>query len=385
MNIDLYSVFAETFGRPPAVISSAPGRVEFIGNHTDYNGGLVLGAGIDRSVKVAAARREDDRILLKSLMETQEVHTSLARITRQSGAAFWANYPLGVLESLTREGLRPDRGFDFLVASEIHAGAGLSSSAAFELASALAFCRLYGLELSREQLVSACRRAENEFVGVPCGILDQSVSCFARPDHLVLIDCREITFKTVAMPRGLEFWIFNTNVKHNLVSSLYATRHQECMEAWTILKSHLPDITCLCDVSAADLKKLAGYLPKKILPRARHVIEENQRVKEMISALARQDIKTIGQLLYASHASSRTLFENSCRELDTFVEILQGRPEVIGARLTGGGFGGAVLALTTSHFTQEDASQVAADYAARFENCCPAIFHARTGEGAHVL
>ncbi|MDX2109134.1 MAG: galactokinase [Verrucomicrobiota bacterium] len=385
MKNDLVKLFEETFGRLPQAVTCAPGRIEFIGNHTDYNGGLVLGAAIDRSVKVAVARREDDRIHLKSLMETQDVQTSLSSVIRQTGARFWANYPLGVLESLKQDGLLPDKGFDLLVTSDVHPGAGLSSSAAFELASALAFSSIYNFPMTRERLVMAARRAENEFVGVPCGILDQAVSCFGKEDHLVLIDCKQITFTTVPLPKGVNFWIFNTNVKHNLVTSLYATRHQECMEAVRLIKQSLPEIDCLADVTPKQLKAHLHELPKKIGLRARHVVEENQRVKDTIAALAKGDLRTVGTLLLASHESSRKLFENSCPELDTFVDLLKKRAHVFGARLTGGGFGGAVMAMTGPEFTEVQASEVAADFAARYNNCCPAIFHAKTGDGAHVV
>lgn len=384
MTLDLPKLFKETFGRPATAHSAAPGRIEFIGNHTDYNGGLVLGAAIDRTVTVCAAPRSDDRFTIKSLMETAEVSGQVSNIYRRPGPESWANYPLGVLESLRREGLRTPTGFDMLVASNVHAGAGLSSSAAFELASALAFCSLYNLNITREQLVIACRRAENEFVGVPCGILDQGVSGFGMENHLVLIDCKEVTFKVVPLPQNCHFWVFNTNVKHSLVNSLYATRHQECMEAFRTLRQFLPDIQCLADVSPKQLREYQNRLPAKIQARARHVIEENQRVKDCIIALMRGDIKAVGNLLFASHQSSKLLFENSIPELDTFVDLLKSRQHVIGARLTGGGFGGAVMALTTEAFTEDMASEVAADYAAKYNNCCPAIFNSRTGSGAHL-
>lgn len=384
MTPDLPKLFKELFGRPATTHAAAPGRIEFIGNHTDYNGGLVLGAAIDRNVTVAAAPRADNRFTIKSLMETAEVSGQIESISRRTGSEAWANYPLGVLDSLRREGLQASTGFDMLVASNVHSGAGLSSSAAFELASGLAFCALYRLNLTREQLVLACRRAENEFVGVPCGILDQGVSGYGMENHLVLIDCKEISFKVVPLPNDCHFWVFNTNVKHSLVNSLYATRHKECMEAFRILSQHLPDIQCLADVTPKQLFQYQKHLPAKVQARARHVVEENQRVKDCIIALMRNDINAVGALLYASHESSKLHFENSIPELDTFVDLLRACPKVIGARLTGGGFGGAVMALTSSTFTEAMAASVAADYAAKYNNCCPAIFSSRIGTGAHL-
>jgi galactokinase len=228
-------------------------------------------------------------------------------------------------------------------------------------------------------VVKAARHAENNFVGVPCGILDQGVSGFGRADHLVFIDCRGPCFATVPLPHGAHFWIFNTHTKHALVDGLYAARHRECMEAAKAL-----GVPLLVEVSPAALAAAAGKLPAVPFKRARHVVEEIARVDACVVALRRGDLADVGKLLIASHRSSQTLFENSTPELDALVDALVATPHVYGARLTGGGFGGAVMALTAPEFGDTQARQVAERYAKRF-GASPDILHTQTGDGAAVI
>ena len=228
--------FRAVYSRDPEVIARAPGRIEFIGNHTDYNGGPVLGAAIDRSVCVGLARRTDGKRRFSSdtkpgIFELQ----AGAPLERAAGQNAWTNYPLGVLAALRDSGLPSPAGFDYLAVSNVPMGAGLSSSAAIELSSALAFLEAAGSSLGTEALVKIGRKAENEFVGVPCGILDQGVSGFGHRDHLVYIDCRGPSFDMVPLPAGSNFWIFNTHTKHALIDGLYASCHQECMDAAKVI------------------------------------------------------------------------------------------------------------------------------------------------------
>jgi galactokinase len=373
------TLFRKTFGGDPAVITCAPGRIEFIGNHTDYNAGTVLGASIDRAVCVAARERTDGSIRLVSDHAPQVVTADAKAPTRQSGEATWANYPLGVLIALEGRGLPRAGGFELAVVSDVPVGAGLSSSAALELATALALGAMREFDPPRAELVQACREAENKFVGVPCGILDQGVSGFGRRDHLVHIDCRGPSFSTIPLPPGVHFWIFNTHTKHALVDSLYATRHRECMDAAEVLK-----VAWLADLTPAQVSAAHSRLPETTWKRARHVVEEIARVAEMGEVLARGDLPAAGRLLSASHESSRTLFENSTPELDFLVDALRGRTGVHGARLTGGGFGGAVMAMTDATFNAQDALAVASAYAQRFGSK-PDILSCATADGARVV
>ena len=270
-------------------------------------------------------------------------------------------------------------GFDYMAVSNVPAGAGLSSSAAIELASCLAFLAAAGASLPRATLVALCQRAENTFVGVPCGILDQGVSGFGRVNHLVYIDCRIPRFDTVALPEGANFWIFNTHTKHALIDGLYAERHEECMNAARIM-----GVPLLVDATAAMLAAAETKLSRTAYKRARHVIDEIARVEKAVHALRAGDLPALGKLLLASHRSSRTWFENSSPELDFLVDALEPEKGVFGARLTGGGFGGAVMALTSHAFEKEGADRVSAAYLSRFGSR-PEVIHTLTGDGASLV
>ena len=375
----LQEKFRATFGREPAIIVRAPGRIEFIGNHTDYNGGPVLGAAIDRGVWVALAPRTDGVWQLASAQKDGVVRLRGGDLTKHSGATSWVNYPLGVIDALRAFGLGTPAGFDYLASSDLPLGAGLSSSAAIELASALALTRAAGAEPARDVLVKACRHAENHFVGVPCGILDQGVSGFGRRNHLVFIDCRGPRFEVVSLPEGVHFWIFNTHTKHALVDGLYAARHRECMEAARVL-----GVGLLVEAPLGALTAAAGRLAPVAEKRARHIIEEIGRVDATVRALRAGDLTRVGRLLTASHRSSQMLFENSTPELDFLVDTLVATSHVFGARLTGGGFGGAVMAMTSAAFSPALAAGVAAAYEQTF-GARPDILHTLSADGAQGL
>ncbi len=373
----LIAAFHVRFGRSPAVIARAPGRLEFIGNHTDYNGGTVLGVSIDRSVWVAVASRDDGQWRLGSERQAALVTVPAGDSpAKQSGPASWANYPLGVIAALPKFNLRFPAGFDFLAMSDLPSGAGLSSSAALELAAALAFLELSGQQAPRETVVMLCKHAENHFVGVPCGVLDQGVSGFGQQHHLVFIDCRGPRFATVPLPAAARFWVFNTHTKHALVDGLYAARHRECMTAAKLL-----GVALLADATPASVEAARAQLPPVEFRRAKHVVDEIARVDATGVALRAGDLAAVGRLLTASHRSSQTLFENSTPELDFLVDQLAVAPQVFGARLTGGGFGGAVMAVTSPEFSETQAAAVAEAYAKKFGSR-PEVLRAQSGDGA---
>ncbi|MFP6886157.1 MAG: galactokinase [Opitutales bacterium] len=361
----------------------APGRVEFLGNHIDYNGGKVLGAAIDGIVCALARPRKERTIrLFSETFEDAVVETSLDDLSRREGRESWANYPLGILRALKEASLAPPASFELILTTDLPLSAGLSSSAAVELATALALLQLGGHTLEKVELARLCRRAENEFVGLPCGILDQGVSVFGEKDHLVLIDCSRETFATLPLPSDTFLWVFDTGIKHDLVDSLYATRHEECSQALAILRKQHPALPCL---AAADEKMLASIdLPETLSKRSRHVVEEAARVEKAVELLReRTKPEEIGALLFTSHESSRNLFENSCLELDFLVDDLRDRPGILGARLTGGGFGGAVLAWTDQTFTQPQADVTANSYENNFGKR-PDIRKFKASEGARI-
>ena len=366
----------------PDVIAAAPGRVEFIGNHTDYNNGPVIGAAIDRYVFVALRRIEESVFRFSS---GDSSYVAVEDPTQKlKGKRSWINYPLGVYDSLIRRGLKPSGGFELAVDSDVPMGAGLSSSAALELAVCQALCTVYGLGLSREEMALASREAENEFVGMPCGILDQGVSATGTSGSLVYIDCRDMLFSTIPLGKNYSIWIFNTHKKHSLVESMYSERHNECFQAVDGLNGVGLRIQYLADISPADFQSAKTRLLGTLSNRAEHIVSEIERVNRVKHLLEGGRVSEAGQLLFESHASSRDLFENSVEELDYLVEILKSLPNVIGARLTGGGCGGAVMALTEDAFSPDYAESVASAYRGRFGQP-PEVIQCRLSDGVRVV
>jgi galactokinase len=373
-------LFSQTYGARPAAIARAPGRVEFIGNHTDYNGGAVLGAAIDRYVWAAAAPNAAGRLRLFSASSQAVLELPADPGIRITGSDAWANYPLGVWRSLKDFALPQPAGFDLLVESDLPAGAGLSSSAALELSTALALLALAGQSgLPPDRLAALGRHAENQYVGVPCGILDQGTSAFGRAGQLVHIDCRGPVFTRVPFPTSAHLWIFNTREKHALIDGLYATRNRECLAAAQAL-----GVPFLTDLVPAQLPRQAPRIMPVATKRATHIVEEHARVHAVAAALRAGDLATVGRLLTASHRSSQLLFENSTPALDHLVDLLEPHAKVYGARLTGGGFGGAVMALTRADFSEDDAAGIAASYTEKHGRA-PEVIHLQAADGAQLL
>lgn len=383
MDTSTLQLFQEHFSGQPAHYAFAPGRIEFIGNHTDYNGGLVMGAAVTEGITVAVSKRDDAMIHIVSDAGAL-VEISLGNYKALEGASSWTNYPIGVTKVMSELGMATTTGYNMALTSTLPSGAGMSSSAAFELATARALAALYGYETDTAGFARIGRKAENEFVGMPCGILDQGVSAFGQVNHLVKIDCATETFATEPMPRGAHFWIFNSNKKHALVDSAYADRFKECHRALAQLQADYPEAKTLSDISAAQLAATKSRLDEVLYRRAAHIVGENDRVRAVEAALLGGDLEAVGSALSASHESSRVNFENSIEELDTLVDLLKLQPSVYGARLTGGGFGGAVMALTNADFGQAQADVIAADFEAK-HGLQPSIFHTRAGDGAKLL
>ncbi len=374
--------FKSNYQADPVIIAAAPGRVEIIGNHTDYNNGPVIGAAIDRGVVVALRRIE--KPIFKFSSAAGPVVALSDPSQPQRGELSWLNYPLGVYNALIRRGLAPSGGFEMSIESDLPSGAGLSSSAALELASGKALSEAYGLGLSAPELAVVGREAENDFVGVPCGILDQGVSACGKAGHLVHIDCREMKFSTMPLGDNFSIWIFNTHKKHSLVESMYSKRHEECRLAVEQFQAAGLEIECLADVTPELFEENKDALEVVIAKRAEHVVYEIDRVNRVQALLSQGKSEEAGKLLFASHASSRDLFENSVEELDYLVRILESMPGVIGARLTGGGFGGAAMALAGETFTEIYAESVASAYRGYFGET-PEIIRCRIADGARLL
>ncbi|MDD5704360.1 MAG: galactokinase [Kiritimatiellae bacterium] len=363
------AAFRRCYGRAPEVVAYAPGRVEVLGNHTDYNEGYVLSAAIDSGTFFAVARTDapDCRLTAGDLMREVRFPVDRPEPRRDDG---WANYCLGVLAGLRRhDAVRS--GFDALFLGNIPLGSGLSSSAALEVSTGLALARLYEIEIDALSLARIGQRAEHLYAGVKCGLLDQISVLFGRQDMLVHTDFRTLDVRTVPLGREIALLICNTHVKHALVDGEYNRRRADCELAAAHFSRVLPHpVTALRDVTWTEWEQQRQGLDERAARRAAHIIGENERVLEGVHCLAARDLAGFGQLMFASHDSSRNYFENSTPELDHLVDAARGIPGVLGARLTGGGFGGSVAALTRLDAAAAAGQALAAAYAARFGDPC---------------
>jgi galactokinase len=345
----------------------APGRVNLIGEHTDYNQGFVLPAALALECRVSATRTSDNRLTVRSLNLKEERSWPLDEFARHRD---WSDYVAGVALELIEMGVGPVAA-DLEIESTIPIGAGLSSSAALEVAVALALCALDGASLDPVEIAEACQRAESNFVGLKCGLMDQMIALLGRRDHALWLDCETLNYHTVPLPPGCALVMVNTMVKHELASSEYNRRRQECESAAARLGHSLREATL------AECEKL----PDPERRRARHVVSENARVEQFVAACRAGDLSTAGRLLYASHASLRDDYEVSCPELDFLVEAARPLEGVIGARLTGGGFGGSTVNLVRSAAVPEFQARISAAYRERF-GVEPAIYACATADGA---
>jgi galactokinase len=356
---DIVQRFESRFGVRPRVFR-APGRVNLIGEHTDYNDGFVMPAALGFSTFVAISPRQDRKLLIHSEEFPGEFDYDLDALpTQRTGA--WCDYVLGVAVVLRQRGSNL-RGANLSVHGEVPIGAGLSSSAAIEVASALALLSLEETRWALPEVAKLCRQAENEFVGARVGIMDQFVSCMGKSGHACLLDCRSLEFKFVPIPAGIQLVICNTMVKHDLATGAYNQRREECEQGVRYFAKSDPAIRALRDVSVEMLERTVQGLPPVIAKRCTHVVRENQRTLDAAQSLIAGDLKAVGGLMRDSHNSLRDLYEVSCRELDAMVEAAEGLPGFIGGRMTGGGFGGCTVNLVRAEHAQEFASQIAERY-----------------------
>lgn len=395
--------FTKRFGHPPEFIASAPGRVNLIGEHTDYNDGFVFPVAIDKYIHIAASKRPDRQVHLHALDMNETCQFSLDN-DNNSGDPAWRNYLKGVA-NLLQELVLQDRGYTLngmsaVISGNLPIGAGLSSSAALEVASALAYLGVCHLEIKETginsapeveiidfqaiELAALCQRAESEYAGVNCGIMDPTISLLGKTDHALFLDCRSLEYRHI--PLNLKdhlIVICNSNVKRELASSEYNKRRAECEKGVEILQQWKPTITSLRDVTLADFKKYEAELPQITQKRCRYVVEENSRVENAVSALTSRDIVTFGNLMYASHAGLRDEYEVSCIELDVLTEIAQSIDGVIGARMTGAGFGGCTVNLVDRNVVDEFRRRVKKEYQKR-TNIESDIYVCKVGDGAQI-
>ena len=361
---ELRDRFRARFGALPRVFR-APGRVNLIGEHTDYNDGFVLPAAIELATHVGVAPRADRTLRIHSGNFDETVTFDLDEASPRA-REHWSDYPRGVALTLERNG-HGLRGADLEIHGEVPLGSGLSSSASVEVATALAILSASELSLSPFTVAKLCQRAENEFVGTRCGIMDPLIVCLGREDHALLLDCRSLDGRPVPVPDGIALVICHTGVRHALASSEYNERRAQCEDGVRVLAEVDPRVRALRDVTLTALEESRRRMSPVVYARCHHVVTENQRTLSAASALERGDVVTVGRLMAASHVSLRDVYEVSCRELDALVEAAAAVPGVLGSRMTGGGFGGCTVSL------------VRADAVDAFRSSVPSAYERATG------
>jgi galactokinase len=379
--ITLIEKFIRRYKTAPRLFR-APGRVNLIGEHTDYNDGFVFPAAIDFYTQVAAAPRTDRKLAVCSENYDEEVELDLES-SDPKPRKHWSDYVFGVALMLLGAG-HAISGADLLIESNVPLGAGLSSSAAVEVAVASALLGISGLVIDRLQLALLCQRAENEFVGARCGIMDQFISSHAKADTALLLDCRSLEYQAFPIDSGITLVACNTMVKHDLASGAYNERRAECEEGVKRLNKFLPQVRALRDVKPEELDRYAGELPDIVLKRCRHVVTENERVTQAAICLRNHDPLGFGRLMAESHRSLRDDYEVSCAELDLMVGIAGRAQGVLGSRMTGGGFGGCTINLVRSENVPQFRDLILTEYKNKTGRT-PEIYVSRPAAGAEEI
>ncbi len=360
----IIQTFRQRFGDAPAIVVRAPGRINLIGEHTDYNEGFVLPAAIDRAIWFAVSPRTDTTLNLYA-EDLQEEHTTTLEKLVKSGKD-WPDYLLGTFSELQKDG-KVLHGVNVVFGGDIPLGAGLSSSAAVESGMVFALNELYDLGLSRPDLARLAQRSENIFVGMPCGIMDMYASLMGKADHALQIDCRTLThqYYPFQFPEHI-LLLCNSGVKHQLVDSEYASRRQQCEEGVRLLQEKYPEVHSLRDVTLEMLEAEKSRLSEVVFKRCHYVVKENARVLAACRALETGKLEDFGDLLYQAHQGARDEFEISCPEVDFLVEQARQHPAVLGSRMMGGGFGGCTINLVKRSGVADFAEQATRNYKAAF-------------------
>jgi galactokinase len=365
-----------------ALLVQAPGRINLIGEHTDYNEGFVLPAAIGFQTKVAIGKRNDRGLLVTSENYGERIELNLEKLPERP-RGHWSDYVTGVVRGLkVRVGEVP--GANLLLNGDVPQGAGLSSSASLEVALCKAFLELTGKTLDGVTIAKLCQQAENEFIGARCGIMDQFISVHGKKNHALRLDCRTLESRLLAIPADTSLVICNTMVRHSHAAGEYNDRRKECELGAQFFAQRIPKVKSLRDVAMEDFERFADELPERIMKRCRHVLTENARVLQASDALEQGDLKLFGRLMASSHASLRDDFEVSSRELDLMVELAKGQPGVYGARMTGGGFGGCTINLVQEKNASEFKEHISEAYNAKMGRE-PEIYISSAADGAGRL
>jgi galactokinase len=379
--LSLAERFNQLFSAEPRIFR-APGRVNLIGEHTDYNAGFVMPAAIGFFTSIAIAARNDRKLLVHSTEFSETVELPLDELTGPP-RRHWSDYVRGVAAVLQSRGYSISPA-TLMIESDVPLGAGLSSSAALEVSTALALTSLIGMKIAPLDLARLCQRAEHEYTGTLCGIMDQFVATFGREGHAILLDCRSLEPTFLPVPDDVRIVICNSMVKHDLAAGEYNRRRADCEAGVEALRRYLPGITALRDVEFDQLERYRSELSERVYRRCRHVVTEDQRVLDAAAALRRDDLAGYGRLMYESHASLRDDYEVSCPELDVLVELASTIDGVYGARMTGGGFGGCTVNLVRADCAAEFSSRIAARYQERTQNRLP-VYICSAAEGAGAV
>lgn len=374
--------FQNRYNTDPEAIAIAPGRVNLIGEHTDYNDGFVLPVALQRDVRIVLKPRSDQTIRLHSTDYDSDIVFDLNSF-EPTEEIHWGNYVKGMAWSLQQLGVTL-QGFDGVVSGNVPKGSGLSSSAAFEVAMGEALLEVSGQQSVDEvSLAKAAQSAENNYVGVNCGIMDQFISVLGTDNHALLIDCRSLEYRLVSVPDNVSIVIGNTKASRSLASSAYNERRSQCEEGVAKLQSALPNVRALRDVTSQQLEAHQALLSPIVYRRCRHVISENERVMETVQALESGELKRVGELMIQSHNSLRDDYEVSSDALDIMVKLMLSAPGCYGARLTGAGFGGCTVALVEPGHEQTIADAIYAGYA-KETNIWPEVYTTKASAGSRI-
>lgn len=371
----LVSVYNNRFHTPPSFIVSAPGRINLIGEHTDYTEGFVLPVAIDRDVTIVFSPRQDDLIRVFSLDFDEIYEANINKL--QNGQDHWFDYINGMAWAFINTGFQLS-GWQGIISGNIPIGAGLSSSAAFEIAVGKTFCISSEIDVSPTRLAVLAQNAEKHWVGVNVGIMDQLISSAGKANHAMLLDCRTLEFDFVPIPEQINLVVLDTLTRRELTHSAYNTRHEEVKQATKIL-----EVPSLRDASIELLNEKGSSMPKMLYKRARHIVTENERVNQFVTAMRNQEIERMGALINASHTSLRDDFEVSSNALDTVVDLAQNHPDCLGARMMGAGFGGCALALIRKGDEEGFIQDICATYQEK-TGIEPNIFHVKSADGVNV-
>lgn len=374
--------FQNVFHHDAQVVAHAPGRINIIGEHTDYNDGFVLPAAIAQHSVVAVSKREDRVVSLYSVLFNESFEIHLDAISPQKHS--WQNYILGVVDQLIKRNYKIS-GFNMVVDGDVPLGAGLSSSASVECATAVALNQTFGLNISKEEITKIAQMAEHTYAGVKCGIMDQFASVFGKENHVIKLDCRDLSYEYFPLELGnYALLLLNTNVKHSLASSAYNDRRQACEKAVSVIQEKYPDVKSLRDADFKMLDDLIKNQYPEIYPKVNYVVGEKFRVEKACDALKEGNLKEVGKLMLETHDGLSKDYEVSCKELDFLVDFVRPLPQVLGARVMGGGFGGCTINLVEKDFIEPLINEIKPAYEKSFHLPLTSIL-VNPSQGASVI